>query len=144
MPAAVAALAALGVDLAGTGRAFSGIRYVAGRRSAEADFPPAPRTGRAAHRSPRRSVAACERAGIELRWGERVAGLTADGVATAAGALTARLVVGADGLRSRVRQWRGSRAARGTCRASACVATWRSNRRPRASRSSSARVPKPT
>ncbi|HEX9801310.1 MAG TPA: FAD-dependent oxidoreductase [Thermoanaerobaculia bacterium] len=112
MPSALAALAALGVDLGGAGRAFRGVAYVSGATVAAADFP-----GGASGRGLRRTelhaalVAAAARAGVEIR-AERAEALTARGVAAAGGELAARWVVGADGLRSRVRHWAG--LARGT------------------------------
>ncbi len=108
MPSALEALAALGVDLSRCGRPFRGIRYVSDGTIAEADFP-----GGALGRSVRRidlHAALVERAraaGVELRFGERAEALTPNGIATAAGELPARWVIGADGLRSKVRGWAG-------------------------------------
>lgn len=108
MPAGLAALAALGVDLDGVGRPFSGIRYVEGPAVAAADFPDG-LAGRGIERTELHAalVAAAEAAGVELVWGERVERWTAAGVATAARELAAPLVVGADGLHSKVRVWAG-------------------------------------
>jgi flavin-dependent dehydrogenase len=105
MPSALAALARLGVDLDGVGRPFPGIRYVAGGGVAEADFPAGAR-GRGVRRTAlaARLLAAAGDAGVELRRA-RVAALTPTGVAHDGGKLDARFVVGADGLRSRVRRW---------------------------------------
>jgi 2-polyprenyl-6-methoxyphenol hydroxylase-like FAD-dependent oxidoreductase len=108
MPSGVAALAALGVDLAGLGRPFSGIRYVAGDAVAEADYPGgAPGRGVARTELHAALAAAAEAAGVELAWGERVERLTGTGVATSARELAAPLVVGADGLHSKVRRQAG-------------------------------------
>lgn len=108
MPSGVAALATLGVDLAGLGRPFSGIRYVDGASVAEADYPGGEH-GRGIARTELHAalVAAAEAAGVELAWGERVERLTDAGVATSARELAAPLVVGADGLHSKVRGWAG-------------------------------------
>lgn len=108
MPSGVAALARLGVDLSGIGRRFSGIRYVAGGRVAEADYPDG-EPGRGIERTELHAalVEAARAAGVELAWGERVGRLTAAGVATSARELAAPLVVGADGLHSKVRRWAG-------------------------------------
>lgn len=108
MPSALAALATLGVDLAGRGRSFRGIRYVSNGTIAEADFP-----DRARGRSVRRSelhaalVARAAELGVELRFGERAEALTPRGVAATSGEIAARWVIGADGLRSKVRAWAG-------------------------------------
>ncbi len=114
MPVAVAALARLGVALPARSAPFTGIRYVAAGEVAEADFP-----GGALGRGVRRT-AAPRRARRRRRggrasssvWGRAATGLLPGGVATADGAVAARFVVGADGLRSQVRAWAGLAAAR--------------------------------
>jgi 2-polyprenyl-6-methoxyphenol hydroxylase-like FAD-dependent oxidoreductase len=108
MPTALAALSGLGVDLEGVGRSFSGIRYVGDGLVAEADFPGGA-TGRGVRRVDLQAVltAAAGAAGVDLRFGVRATGLDAAGVTTGDGPLAARWVVGADGLRSRVRTWAG-------------------------------------
>jgi len=108
LPAGVAALDRLGVDLGGAGRPFTGIRYVAGGEVAEADFPAGAR-GRGVRRIALHAalVARAAAAGVELRWGEAATALVPGGVETRAGTLRARHVVGADGLRSKVRRWAG-------------------------------------
>jgi menaquinone-9 beta-reductase len=106
MPSALAALAALGVELRELGQPFTGIRYSSGSVVAEADFPGGAR-GRGLRRPALHAalVAAADAAGVELRPGVRAVGLTPRGVATAGGELAARFVVGADGLLSHVRRW---------------------------------------
>lgn len=124
MPDGVAALARLGVDPAALGGApFAGIRYVDGETVAEGSFPGEPGLG---VRRTRLHAALVERAlavGVEVEWGVRVVGLEGGGrergrrravpsgrwaVLTANGdRLEAGVVVGADGLRSRVRGWAG-------------------------------------
>ena len=108
MPSGRAALEELGVLVGSSGRAFSGIRYVGGERVAVAEFP-----GGALGRGMRRTelhaalVARAEEVGVDLRWGVAATGLTEHGVMTTAGEIRARWVVGADGLRSKVREWAG-------------------------------------
>jgi len=106
MPAGLAALAALGVDLDGLGRPFTGIRYAEGPAVAEAHFPDG-LAGRGIERTELHAalVGAAEAAGVELLWGERVERWTATGVATATRELAAPLIIGADGLHSKVRAW---------------------------------------
>jgi flavin-dependent dehydrogenase len=106
MPDGVAALRRLGVEAPGV--PFRGIRYVDEDSAAEAPFPGGP--GRGVRRLDLHAalVAAVERAGIEVRWGQRVEEVTLAGeVRTGGETLRARWVVGADGLRSRVRGWAG-------------------------------------
>ncbi|HVS02154.1 MAG TPA: NAD(P)/FAD-dependent oxidoreductase [Thermoanaerobaculia bacterium] len=105
MPDGIAALERLGVTASRLGRPFPGIRYVDGERVAEGRFPGAP--GRAVRR-PVLHAALVERAaeaGVVLRWGETVAGLEEGAFRTRRGAVRGRWLVGADGLRSRVRRW---------------------------------------
>jgi flavin-dependent dehydrogenase len=119
MPPGVAALAEMGVVIAEHERApFVGIRYVDGPVVAEARFAERPGWG------VRRTVLAEAMAtraralGVDLRHGCAMKGWrpTPEGVLveSAGGALRARMLVGADGLRSRVRRDAGlARALRG-------------------------------
>jgi flavin-dependent dehydrogenase len=118
MPDGVAALDRLGVDRAALGgRPFRGIRYlgcdegVGEGAEVAADFPGPPGLGVRRLRLHAALVARAAALGAELRWGVRVTGLIGDGgrraVATADGPLVGRVLVGADGLRSRVRRWAG-------------------------------------
>ena len=108
MPGGVAALERLGVrvDPAGCHR-FTGIRYLDGEVVAEADFPAGEGLG---VRRVYLHQALVERAaalGVELRWGTRFTGITADALLTDAGALRGRVMGGADGLGSATRRWLG-------------------------------------
>jgi flavin-dependent dehydrogenase len=120
MPDGRALLRTLGVRLApGHCRPFAGIRYVDGETVADGRFPPAAGGGLGVRRTALHAamVAAAEAGGVDLRWGTRADGLLpgtlrpagrADGpagVETTHGPLTARWVVAADGLHSRLRQW---------------------------------------
>jgi len=108
MPAGVAALARLGVGLPSPCAALRGIRYRSDGVVAEADFPGGERGA-----GIRRTVlhaALLERAGqtgVELRFGVLVEGIEDGAVRIAGGLVRGRFVVGADGLRSRVRRWSG-------------------------------------
>lgn len=124
MPDGVAALARMGIDPASLGGApFAGIRYVDGAVTAVGRFPGEPGLG---VRRTRLHAALAERAaavGVEVEWGTRVVGLAGGeegggrrgrgpgggagyAVVTAEGeSFEAGMVVGADGLRSRIRQW---------------------------------------
>ncbi|MEM9592621.1 MAG: NAD(P)/FAD-dependent oxidoreductase [Acidobacteriota bacterium] len=112
MPDGLERLRGMGVELGdGDLRAFRGIRYVDGETRIEGRFPGG--VAGAGIRRPRLHRAMVERAealGVVLDWGTRVLGLTAEGVTTERGDLGADIVVGADGLLSRVRRWAGVEA----------------------------------
>ena len=104
MPDAVDTLTELGVSLPpALGHPFRGIRYLDEASVAEGRFPSRPGLGLRRTELASAMIRAAEDAGVEVRWGERVAGLHPEGLATARGALRARWVVAADGLASRLR-----------------------------------------
>jgi flavin-dependent dehydrogenase len=111
MPDAVARLREIGVEPRGL--AFRGIRYFddfAGGAMAEGTFPGgAVSAGLGVRRTELHAalVARAAEVGVDLRWGVKAEGLSEAGVATDQGLFGARWIVGADGLRSRVRQWAG-------------------------------------
>jgi flavin-dependent dehydrogenase len=125
MPDGVAALERIGIDPRSLGGApFAGIRYVDGDVVAEGEFPGAAGLGVRRTRLHAALAARAAAVGVEVEWGTRVVGLESgeegggrrdradDGttwaVTTAEGErLEAAVVVGADGLRSRVRRWAG-------------------------------------
>ena len=119
MPAGVDALEQLGIDLDTLhGRPFRGIRYVdrdAAGRYVAADGSFAGRPGLGIRRTALHHALAerAGRLGVELRWRTKATGLTAGGVETHGGTLRSRVVVGADGLHSRVRRWSGLYAGPG-------------------------------
>ncbi len=119
MPAGVDALERLGVDVdALGGKPFVGIRYVdrdrAGR-AVHADGRFAGRPGLGVRRPAlhRALVARARELGVDLSWETRVTGLGANGVRTAQRMHNARVIVGADGLHSRIRAWSGLSAGPG-------------------------------
>jgi flavin-dependent dehydrogenase len=108
LPDGVAALAELGVPLAGLGRPFRGIGFADETRGVAGDFPDRPGLSVRRTRLHGALAATAEAAGAVLRWRTRVESLTEDGLRLASGErLGARTVVGADGLHSRVRRWAG-------------------------------------
>src|SRR5439155_8150095 len=96
----------LGVDLPATaGWPFAGIRFIRKGQQADGDFSCGHALGlrrTILHEQMVERAAAC---GVALRWGAPVTGLSEDGVTTATETLRARWIIGADGARSRVRQW---------------------------------------
>ena len=108
MPDGVERLRGLGIDAAALGgRRFRGIRYVGDGVEAVARFRRAPGVGLRRTRLQRALVDGARAAGARLDFGRTVRALLSRGVATDGGDLTADVVVGADGLRSRVRKWAG-------------------------------------
>lgn len=109
MPDAVARLREIGVEPRGF--PFRGIRYFDAGRMAEGVFPQVcPQAGGLGVRRTELHAALVRRAeevGVGLRWGVKAEGLGKDGVETDQGPVQARWIVGADGLRSRVRRWAG-------------------------------------
>lgn len=110
MPDGLALLRQLGVRL-DRFRPFHGIRYLDGDVVAEGRFPAGPGAGVRRIHLHQALARRAEEAGVRLRWRTRVEGLEGDAVITDAGPITGRFVVGADGLRSRVRRWAGFAAA---------------------------------
>lgn len=114
MPDAAAHLRDLGVEL-GPGRSFPfrGIRYVDGEVVAEGTFPGAGGLGVRRLALHEALVRRAEEAGVRLLWGVGARGLAPApnggwaGVETDQGRISARWIVGADGLLSRVRRWAG-------------------------------------
>jgi flavin-dependent dehydrogenase len=108
MPDALSALAALEVPLpAAMGRPFRGIRFLDGEMSVEAGFGRS--CGLAARRTELHQALAesAAQAGVELRWGTAVRGLTPDGAVLDDAPVSCRWLIGADGGASRVRKWAG-------------------------------------
>ncbi|MFZ0805213.1 MAG: NAD(P)/FAD-dependent oxidoreductase [Candidatus Sulfotelmatobacter sp.] len=109
LPDGLAALHALGIQVpAADSSAFRGVRFVGSRLSADAVFP-AGGCGMAVRRTALHPLITqrAEQAGVELLWRACVTGIAADGVHLDNHFVRARWIVGADGARSRVRQWAG-------------------------------------
>ena len=114
MPDAVARLREIGVEPRGF--PFRGIRYFDGEVLAEGLFPQAGGLGVRRTELHAALVRRAEEVAVDLRWGVKAEGLGPEGVATDQGTFAARWIVGADGLRSRVRQWAGLEAGEGSRR----------------------------
>lgn len=108
MPDGLEALRSLGVELEPSDQhPFRGIRYLDGETVAEGRFPGVSGAGVRRVHLHQAMVRRAEACGVVLEWGCRVEGLNERGVAVDGGEVTARWIVGADGLRSRVRSWAG-------------------------------------
>jgi flavin-dependent dehydrogenase len=112
MPLGVRALAALGIDVESLRAArFAGVRFVDGGCEVSGRFASGAGLGVRRTRLSSALVACAEKSGAELRfecalerWEESVAGVR---VQTSGGALEARVLIGADGIGSRVRAQSG-------------------------------------
>jgi len=117
MPDGLALLEKLGVRLDPDRlHPLHGIRYLDGDVVAEGRFPKVAGAGIRRVDLHWALVRRAEDAGVRLRWGLKVEGLSEAGVRTAGGPIEARWIVGADGLHSRVRRWAGLAGGEGRTR----------------------------
>jgi len=108
MPDALSALRELGVVVdAEEGFAFRGVRFVEERTQVDANFPFGKGIGLRRPVLHQKMIEAAERLGVRLLWKMSVTGLSPEGVMAGGKEIGARWVVGADGIRSRVRRWCG-------------------------------------
>ena len=108
MPDGLEMLRRFGVELdAERMQPFHGIRYLDGDVVAEGRFPGVSGAGVRRLDLHRALVRRAEQVGVELKWRTRVDALGGTRLDTSAGPIEARWVVGADGLRSRLRAWKG-------------------------------------
>jgi len=112
MPDTLAALAELGIVIdAGEGFALRGVRFIAGDASIAANFPGGMGIGLRRPVLHQKMIERAAAVGVSLLWETPVMGLVKDGVLLSGGTvIPARCIVGADGARSRVRQWSGLEA----------------------------------
>ena len=108
MPDSLAAAARLGIHISpALGFPFRGIRFQNPEHFAAADFPAGSGIG---IRRPILQGLLAERAaqtGVEMLWGQVVTGLKENAVRLGGKQITARWIVGADGVQSLVRRWAG-------------------------------------
>jgi len=108
MPDTLSALQDLGVSVdPAEGFAFRGIRFIGQQTQVDASFPHGEGIGLRRPVLHRKMIERAEQLGVELLWKTSVTGLSTDGVVAGGEFLSARWVVGADGIRSRVRRWCG-------------------------------------
>jgi menaquinone-9 beta-reductase len=113
LPDGLAALERLGIRVPlSESLPFGGIRFLSGSLSAEAKFP-GDGSGLAVRRTVlhRVMMERAAQAGVDLRWGTTVTGISREGVQVGDHFVRARWIVGADGLKSRVRRWAGLEAS---------------------------------
>lgn len=112
MPDALASLARLGIALRPeTCFPFRGIRFLGPGTAVDASFPEGIGVGIRRTHLHQALIHRAEEAGATLLWGNSVKGLTetggVPGVILASGPVECKWVVGADGEKSRVREWAG-------------------------------------
>ncbi len=108
MPNTLEVLAELGVAICpGDGQVFRGIRFVNGGTCAEASFSGAGAVGVRRTVLHQRMVERARECGITLLWNSPVTGLAEDGAIVGGNVLSAKWIIGADGIHSRVRRWCG-------------------------------------
>jgi flavin-dependent dehydrogenase len=113
LPDGLEALEGLGIHVPSSeSLSFCGIRFWSGSLSAEAQFPGGG-SGLAVRRTVlhRVMIERAAQAGVDLRWGTSVSGISREGVHLGDQYVPARWIVGADGLNSRVRRWAGLEAS---------------------------------
>jgi flavin-dependent dehydrogenase len=108
MPDTLRALRKLGVTIRpGEGMTFRGIRFADTTTSVEGRFPSTGGIGVRRTLLHEKLVARAEECGVSLLWNTPVSGVTEGGAIVGGERMTARWIVGADGISSRVRRWAG-------------------------------------
>jgi flavin-dependent dehydrogenase len=108
MPDTLSALRELGVSVdPAEGFAFRGIRFLGERAQVEGSFPFGEGIGLRRPVLHQKMIDQAQRLGVTLLWKTSVSGLSPEGVIAGGKTIAARWVVGADGIRSRVRRWCG-------------------------------------
>jgi|SRR5215472_1127159 len=108
LPGTLAALSELGVHIRpGEGQPFRRIRFVDNTISAEAQF--SGESGLGVRRTVlhQKMVERAEECGVELLWNSPVTAVSPSGATVRGHAISARCMIGADGIQSRVRRWIG-------------------------------------
>jgi flavin-dependent dehydrogenase len=108
LPDALAALTQLGITVPQSeGHALAGIRFVSPRGELAAHFPGSLGFGIRRKVLHQHLIDAAGASGVELLWRSPVSAIREGGAIVAGKLLSARWIVGADGIRSRVRGWCG-------------------------------------
>src|SRR6266851_4395907 len=108
LPDAVQVLARLGVEIPASERfELQGIRFLDADLKVDAKFPAAWGIGVRRAVLHARMVERARKVGVTLLWKKPVSGISSAGVITNRQTIAARWIIGADGIRSRVRRWAG-------------------------------------
>jgi flavin-dependent dehydrogenase len=108
LPGTLAALRELGITIhAGHGQVFRGLRFVDATTSAEANFFGESGIGVRRTLLHQNLVEYAEDSGVDLLWNSPVSGLFHTGAFVGGRQIDAQWIIGADGVRSRVRHWSG-------------------------------------
>jgi flavin-dependent dehydrogenase len=106
MPDTLGVLRNLGVSLNPVeGFAFRGVRFIGEDAQVDASFPTGQGIGLRRPVLHQRMIEQAERVGVTLLWRTCVTGLLSQGVSAGGKIIGARWIIGADGIRSRVRRW---------------------------------------
>lgn len=112
MPDALAALSDLGVTVNPTeGFTFRGVRFLQEGAQVAANFPVGTGIGLRRPVLHQKLIDRAEHLGVTLLWKAPVSGISPEGVCLGGRTIPASWVVGADGIRSRVRRWCGLETA---------------------------------
>ena len=108
LPDGLSALRELGVELRKSdGYPLRGIRFEDCGASVRAEFPTGEGLGLRREILHQRMMERAEECGVTLMWNTPITGLSEEGVVVGGREIRARWIIGADGSRSRVRQWSG-------------------------------------
>lgn len=112
MPNSVGVLKELGIEIPRSeGFAFRGIRFVERNVSVKAEFPAGYGLGVRRVALHHKMIEQARQSGIILLWKTSVTGISSASVTVAGKTIATQWIVGADGIRSRVRRWTGLESA---------------------------------
>jgi flavin-dependent dehydrogenase len=108
MPDTLSVLSELGVEInPAEGFAFCGIRFVDGNLEVDGRFPFGQGLGLRRPLLHQEMIKRAQQLGVTLLWNTSVSGISRDGALVGGKTIAARWIIGADGIRSRVRRWCG-------------------------------------
>jgi menaquinone-9 beta-reductase len=118
MPDALAALRELGVEIGvGEGHVIRGVRFLGQESEASASFPAGNGIGMRRPVLHQKLIERARTCGVSLCWNTPVVGICDEGVRVPGRVVSAKWIIGADGIGSRVRKWAGLESpVRNDCR----------------------------